>query len=60
MFCLGGSYFQKKLQKDKFQFWWLRRKTGCTQVLTDFVNFDNICLVILKKPFSFGSNYLSE
>ena len=44
-----GSYFYKKLRKDKFQFWWLCYKMGCWQSLTDFVNFDNICHVILKK-----------
>ena len=46
-----GSYFNKKLQKDKFRFWELRHKMGCWQFLTDFVNFDNICHVTLKKKF---------
>ena len=34
---IRGSYFNKKLRKDKFQFWWLRHKMGCWQFLTDFV-----------------------
>ena len=49
--------FLEEVTKNKFYFWWLRRKMGCWQFLTDFVNFDNICHVILKKDFSFGSNF---
>ena len=52
--CLSliqGSYFNKKIQEDKFQFWWLRHKVGCWQFLTDFVNFDDIYHEILKKNF---------
>ena len=36
-------------KKEKFIFWWLRHKMGCWQFPTDFLNFDNICHVILKK-----------
>ena len=52
------SYFNKKLRKYKFQFWSFRHKMGCssTQFLPDLVNFDNICHVLLKINFSFGSN----
>ena len=51
-----GSYFNKKLRKEKFQCWWLHQKIGCWQLLRDFVNFDNICHVILKKKIFFRSN----
>ena len=52
---IRGSYFNKNLRKGKFQFLWLRHKMGCWQFLTNFVNFDNICHVILrKKTFSGG------
>ena len=33
---------------------------GCRQFLTVFLNFDNICQVILKKKISFPSNCLSD
>ena len=46
---IRGSCFHKELRKDMFQFWRLRHKMGCWQFLMDFVNFDNICHVILKK-----------
>ena len=40
----------------KVRFWLLR-----LQFLMDFVNFDNICHVILKKSFFFGEyNCLSK
>ena len=42
-----------KLRKDEFQFWWLRDKMGRWQFFTDFINFDNICHVILKENFFF-------
>ena len=35
---IKGSYFNKKLWKDKFQFWWLHHKIGCWQFLKDFVS----------------------
>ena len=47
--------FNKKLRNRKFQFWWLRHKVWCWEFLTNSVNFDNICFVILeKKPFLSG------
>ena len=46
------SYFNKKLRKDKFQFWWLRHKMGCRQFLTDFVNLDKIWHKFWKKNLS--------
>ena len=59
---IRGSYFNKNLRKGKFQFLWLRHKMGCWQFLTNFVNFDNIYHVILrKKTFGGGRiNFLSK
>ena len=59
--CLSliqGSYFNKKLREDKFQFWWLSHKMRCWQFLTDFVNFVNIYQEILKKKLFFLSGVI--
>ena len=53
LFLIQGSYLNKKLRKTPIM-------VIKSQFLADFVNFDNICHVILKKAFSFGSNCLSK
>ena len=55
LYFVRNSYFNKKLRNRKFQFWWLRHKVWCWEFLTNSVNFDSICFVILeKKPFLSG------
>ena len=56
LFLLRGSYFNKKLRKDKSQFWWLCHKIGRWQFLTGFRQFRQHLSCNFEKNFSFKSH----